>query len=187
MASRGHQVATPTREEELGNNGAGNQQELPVSPPPLVVDFGAIMQGLVQVMQTQANAHAALQAQVQAQARVPSKIVQRVVEGPSVLEHFRRLNPPYFKGESQPIIAKHWLRSIEKIFWTIRCEEDEKVNLATFMLEERADVWWSAMLQNLHEDGTIEATSGDFIQLFKSKYISEHVQDKMEQNFLSLT
>ena len=56
------------------------------------------------------------------------------------MEHFRRLNTPYFKGESQPIVDEHWLRSIEKIFWTIRCEEDEKVNLATFMLEEHADV-----------------------------------------------
>ena len=33
----------------------------------------------------------------------------------------------------------------------------------------------------------VEVTWGDFIRLFKSKYISEHVQDKMEQDFLSLT
>ena len=85
------------------------------------------------------------------------------MEGPSVLEHFRRLNPPYFKGKSQPIVVEHWLWSIEKIFWTIRCEEDEKVNLATFILEERADVWWSAVLWNLYEDDMIEVTWGDFI------------------------
>ena len=109
-------------------------------------------------MQTQANAHAALQVQVQAQARVPLKIVQRVTEGPSILEHFRRLNLPYFKGQSQPIIVEHWLRSIKKIFQTIRCEEDEKVNLATFMPKKRADVWWSAMLWNVYEDGTVEVT-----------------------------
>ena len=64
MAPRGHWVATPAREEDLGDNGARSQQGLPISPPPPVVDFGAMMQGLVQVMQTQANAHAALQAQV---------------------------------------------------------------------------------------------------------------------------
>ena len=104
-----------------------------------------------------------MQVQVQAQARVPSEVVQRVAEGPSVLEHFRILNPPYFKGESQPLVVEHWLRVIEKIFQTIRCEEDEKVNLATFMLEERADVWWSAVLRNLYENGTVEATWGDFV------------------------
>ena len=43
------------------------------------------------------------------------------------------------------------------------------------MLEERADVWWSVMLRNLYEDGTEEATWGDFIRLFKSKYILKHV------------
>ena len=187
MTPRGRRVATPAMDEEQRENEEGNQQELPIPPPPPLVDFGAVMQGLVQVMQTQANAHAALQAQVQAQARVSPEIVQRVTKGPSILEHFRRLNLPYFKEESQPIIVEHWLRSIEKIFWTIRCEEDEKVNLTTFMLKEHADVWWSAVLQNLYENDTIKATWGDFVHLFKSKYISEHVHDKMEQDFLSLT
>ena len=62
MAPRGRRVATPTREEDLRDNGVRNEQELPVPPPPPVVDFGAVMQGLVQVMQTQANAYTALQA-----------------------------------------------------------------------------------------------------------------------------
>ena len=109
MAPYSRWVATPTRDEGLRENGVGNQQELPVLPPPPVVDFSVVMQGLVQVMQTQSNAHVALQAQVQAQARVPPEVVQRVAEGPSILEHFRRLNPSYFKGESQPLVADHWL------------------------------------------------------------------------------
>ena len=79
MASHGHRVAAlvqdeeprrDERDEELRRDGQEGQQGLPVPPPPPVVDFGAVMQGLVQVMQTQANAHAALQAQVQAQVRV---------------------------------------------------------------------------------------------------------------------
>ena len=100
------------------------------------------------------------------------------------MEHFRRLNPPYFKGESQPLVAEHWLWAIEKIFWTIRCEEDEKVKLATCMLEEHADIWWSAMLRNQYENGIVESTWGDFVHLFKSKYIPEHVQDRMEQAYI---
>ena len=58
------------RDEELRRDGEEGQQGLPVPPPLPVVDFGAIMQGSVQMMQTQADAHAALQAQVQAQVRV---------------------------------------------------------------------------------------------------------------------
>ena len=70
MAPHGRRVATPTRDEEQKENGEANQQGLPIPPPPLVADLSAIMQGLMQVMQTQANVHAALQVQVQAQARV---------------------------------------------------------------------------------------------------------------------
>ena len=40
------------RDEELRRDGQEGQQGLPVPPPPPVVDFGAVMQGLVQVMQT---------------------------------------------------------------------------------------------------------------------------------------
>ena len=70
MASRSHRGTALVRDEEPRRDGQEGQQGLPVPPPPPVVDFGAIMQGLVQVMQTQADAHAALQAQVQAQVRV---------------------------------------------------------------------------------------------------------------------
>ena len=43
------------------------------------------------------------------------------------------------------------------------------------------------MLWNLYENDTVEATWGDFVHLFKIKYILELVQDKMEQDFFSLT
>ena len=64
MAPHGRQVATPARDEEQRENGEGNQQGLPIPSPPPIANFNDVMQGLVQVMQTQANAHATLQAQV---------------------------------------------------------------------------------------------------------------------------
>ncbi|MQL84944.1 hypothetical protein Taro_017451 [Colocasia esculenta] len=33
------------------------------------------------------------------------------------------------------------MREIEKIFRAIRCADEGKVTLATYMLQERADVW----------------------------------------------
>ena len=66
MASRSHRGTALVRDEEprrdeqdeeLRRDGEEGQQGLLVPPPPLVVDFGA-------VMQTQEDAHAALQAQV---------------------------------------------------------------------------------------------------------------------------
>ncbi|MQM06103.1 hypothetical protein Taro_038923 [Colocasia esculenta] len=67
--------------------------------------------------------------------------------GPSIMERFKRMSPPSFKGESDPLLAESWLREIEKIFRAISCADDDRVTLATYMLQERADVWWSSLLR----------------------------------------
>ncbi|MQM15511.1 hypothetical protein Taro_048457, partial [Colocasia esculenta] len=101
-------------------------------------------------MQMQAHTQATLQAQLEAQQ------AQADHGGPSIMERFKRMSPPSFKGESDPLRAESWMREIEKIFWAIRCVEDDKVTLATYMLQERADVWWSSLLRTRFEDGAVE-------------------------------
>ncbi|MQL78306.1 hypothetical protein Taro_010733, partial [Colocasia esculenta] len=54
--------------------------------------------------------------------------------GPSIMERFKRMAPPSFKGESQPLLAESWMREVEKIFQAIRCAEEDKVSLATYIL-----------------------------------------------------
>ncbi|MQL77842.1 hypothetical protein Taro_010266, partial [Colocasia esculenta] len=60
------------REDEPRREKRAEQQaptpQGPVLPPPPPVDYGVLMQGLVQAMQTQAHTQAALQAQLEAQA-----------------------------------------------------------------------------------------------------------------------
>ncbi|MQM21526.1 hypothetical protein Taro_054568 [Colocasia esculenta] len=72
------------------------------------------------------------------------------------MERFKRMSPPSLKGESDPLLAESWMREIKKIFRAIRCAEDDKVTLATYMLQERADVWWSSLLRTRFEDGAVE-------------------------------
>ncbi|MQL78811.1 hypothetical protein Taro_011233 [Colocasia esculenta] len=129
---------------------------------------------------------AALQTQLEAQAQVP---VPQAHDhgGPSIMEQFKRMSPPSFKGESDPLLAESWLREIEKIFQAIRCVEDDKVTLATYMLQERADVWWSSLLHTWFEGSVVEVFWDEFVRLFRAKFVPEHIQDKMEQEFLSLT
>ncbi|MQL69701.1 hypothetical protein Taro_002008 [Colocasia esculenta] len=71
MASRGRRGGAPAREDEPRRDERAEQQapapQGPVLPPPLPVDYGVFMQGLVQAMQTQAHTPAALQAQLEAQ------------------------------------------------------------------------------------------------------------------------
>ncbi|MQM18884.1 hypothetical protein Taro_051882 [Colocasia esculenta] len=129
-------------------------------------------------MQTQAQTTTVLQAQVQVQAQAPTQ--EAVFDGVPMIERFRRMTPPFFKGERDLILAESWLRETEKIFRAIRCVEEERVTLATYMLQERADVWWSSVLRTQFGDGAMEVAWTEFVHLFRAKYIPEHVQDLME-------
>ncbi|MQM16304.1 hypothetical protein Taro_049260 [Colocasia esculenta] len=117
-------------DESVGDQQAQDQTGVPLPPPPPPVDYRALMQGLVHAMQTQAQTTAALQAQVQ--ARAPAQ--EAVFGGVPMMERFRRMTLPFFKGESDPILAESWLRETEKIFRALRCAEEERVTLATYML-----------------------------------------------------
>ncbi|MQL92232.1 hypothetical protein Taro_024853 [Colocasia esculenta] len=135
MASRGRRGGVPTRDDEQRREERAEQQapapQGPVLPPPPPVDYGVFMQGLVQAMQTQAQTQAALQAQLEAQAQAPAQDHG----GPSIMERFKRMTPPSFKGESDPLMAESWLRETEKIFRAIRCPDEDKVTLATYRLQ----------------------------------------------------
>ncbi|MQM08684.1 hypothetical protein Taro_041541, partial [Colocasia esculenta] len=75
--------------------------------------------------------HHCLWTMAQAPAPVPQ---EQGHGGPSIMERFKRMAPPSFKGESQPLLAESWMREVEKIFRAIRCAENDKVSLATYML-----------------------------------------------------
>ncbi|MQL87889.1 hypothetical protein Taro_020443 [Colocasia esculenta] len=205
MATRGCRGVGPSRgDESAGGSQAPAQQAqdqtgVALPPPPPPVNYGALMQGLVHAMQTQAHTIVALLAQAPAH--------EAVFGGVPMMERFRRMTPPFFKGESDPILAESWLRETEKIFRAVCCAEEERVTLATYMLQvkgyacclkftlscidissqEHANVWWSSVLRTQFADGALEVAWAEFVCLFRAKYIPEHVQDRMEQEFLTLT
>ncbi|MQM06025.1 hypothetical protein Taro_038846 [Colocasia esculenta] len=51
----------------------------------------------------------------------------------------------------------------------------------------RVDVWWASLLRTRFEDGAIDVAWDEFVRLFQAKFVPEHVQDRMEQEFISLT
>ncbi|MQL94438.1 hypothetical protein Taro_027093 [Colocasia esculenta] len=53
--------------------------------------------------------------------------------------------------------------------------------------QERADVWWASSLRTRFKDGAINVAWDEFVMLFRAKFILKHIQDRMEQEFLSLT
>ncbi|MQM18823.1 hypothetical protein Taro_051820 [Colocasia esculenta] len=171
MASRGRRGAHAREDEQRREDRDEQQAPAPqgptVLPPPPPVDYGVFMQGLAQ-----------------APAPVPQ---EHGHGGPSIMQRFKRMAPPSFNGESQPLLAESWMREIEKIFRAIRCAEEDKLSLATYMLQERADVWWASLLRTKFEDGAVEVAWDEFVRLFRAKFIPEHIQDKMEHEFFTLT
>ncbi|MQM00171.1 hypothetical protein Taro_032902 [Colocasia esculenta] len=117
MATRGRRGDVSTRgDESVGGSQAPTQHAhdstgVPLPPPPPPVNYGALMQGLVHAMQTQAQATVALQPQA------PTH--EAVFGGVLMMEGFKRMTPPFFKGESDPILAESWLRETKKIFRAI--------------------------------------------------------------------
>ncbi|MQM19069.1 hypothetical protein Taro_052069, partial [Colocasia esculenta] len=70
------------------------------------------------------------------QPRAPAPVPQEHgLGGPSIMEMFKRMALPPFKGESQPLLAESWMIEVEKIFRAIRCVEEDNVSLATYMLQ----------------------------------------------------
>ncbi|MQL89830.1 hypothetical protein Taro_022413 [Colocasia esculenta] len=53
--------------------------------------------------------------------------------------------------------------------------------------QERADVWCASLLRTRFEDGSIGVAWDEFVRLFWAKFVPEHIQERMEQEFLSLT
>src|SRR5262249_22472533 len=106
--------------------------------------------------------------------------------GASMMEWFRRMRPPFFKEESSPEVAEGWIRETKKIFHAIRCPEEDKVPLATFTLQDRADVWWPSTLRTVFDERE-DVSWRDFLAVIRKKFFPELIQEKLEQEFLALT
>ena len=68
------------------------------------------------------------------------------------------------------------------------CNDDQRVILATFVLQGEADHWWDAKSRLLRaglQDAPI--TWELFLEAFHEKYFPERVRHQMEADFLKLT
>ncbi|KAJ4717071.1 Retrotransposon protein, putative, Ty3-gypsy subclass [Melia azedarach] len=84
-----------------------------------------------------------------------------------VVEQFRKLQPPFFEGSINPLVAEEWVRELEKIFRLIDCTDQQKVTCATYMLKRSASHW--------------------FKELFNEKYFPQSLRDDKEAEFIQLT
>ena len=102
-----------------------------------------------------------------------------------LLNQFRKANPPSFHGEYDPEVAERWVRQIEKIFGVLECTTEQRVTLATYMLEGEAELWWKSA-RRLLEARDLHLTWELFVETFYDKYFPENVKNQKEAEFLTL-
>ncbi|XP_043694196.1 uncharacterized protein LOC122644893 [Telopea speciosissima] len=120
----------------------------------------------------------------QAQA-VPVNNPPRPIDGTSkMVTEFRKLRPLAFKGTSaDPIIAKGWLRELEKNFELLQCSDEQKVACSTYILQGEADLWWQTTKRIL--EGQL-VTWAQFLELFREKYFPITVRQAKAAEFIKL-
>ena len=75
---------------------------------------------------------------------------------------------------------------MEKKFKVMRCPEEEKVNLATYMFQEHAKYWWQALQRTTFVDQEGPIPWEKFLEIFRAKYFPNHVQEQKERELVEL-
>jgi hypothetical protein len=89
------------------------------------------------------------------------------------LTQFVRLNPLSFSSSSEPIVADHWLCTINKKLDTIEAQEVERVWFAAHQLEGPAAEWWDNYQITYLDVNAI--TSNQFQQAFCTAHVADGV------------
>ncbi|XP_038971076.1 uncharacterized protein LOC120104260 [Phoenix dactylifera] len=140
------------------------------------------MQTIVGLMQMQQQL---LQQQAQLPQTQPQQGRGEQCEQRSSIAEFKRLAPPAFKGTTEPLEADNWLTEMEKAFTVLRCQADEKILFASYMMQGEAFNWWR-MLEHKYEQDREPLTWEKFRGAFYDKYFSRSVRMQKEQEFIHL-
>ncbi|XP_057965479.1 uncharacterized protein LOC131156045 [Malania oleifera] len=102
-------------------------------------------------------------------------------------EKFTHLKPPTFARSTNPILAKNWIREIEKILVVLRCTEEQKVLYATFKLTGEGERWWEA-IKLLKEQRLVPVamTWSHFREVFFDRYFLASIRKVKADELLNL-
>lgn len=108
-----------------------------------------------------------------------------------MLDLYRRQNPPVFQGNvgADPSEGEFWIEQIEKLLDHLHCEEEEKVNCATFMLQGEAKRWWKGVKRAMAAPASARTPYvrwERFKELFNDKYFPLNLRMAKERAFMDL-
>ena len=168
----------PPKRDTRANN--SNNQDNSQNPPPMGhVDpiVAQLLQTLAQQTTTLAQQQHQIQQQLQQQQQHPQVLPV------ATFKTFQAVKPPEFKGSSDPVEARTWLKEMEKAFTLTEVVEEKKTEYAVYFLKNEASYWWES-IKVMEPEGVV--TWDRFKELFLEKYFPDYMRDQMEIKFLEL-
>ncbi|XP_057797627.1 uncharacterized protein LOC131013499 [Salvia miltiorrhiza] len=101
-------------------------------------------------------------------------------------ELFLRQNPPVFNGSGDPAKTEEWIRSMERIFRFLRCDDHERLTCMSYQLKGSADFWWEAKQRTMTPEQVDALTWDQFKAAMCEKYIPRSYRKKKETDFANL-
>ena len=80
------------------------------------------------------------------------------------------------------MMFEDWLKELDQIFSLMRCQYEDRVLLATYVLQGRAYDWWQSTHRVYFEDFALEDIDWEsFCIVFRDRYVPQHLQDQKEE------
>ncbi|CAH9114573.1 unnamed protein product [Cuscuta europaea] len=92
-------------------------------------------------------------------------------------------NPPKYLGEEDHLILEDWIRTFDKLFDSLNCSPEQRVNIAVYYLHQEADHWWAANGPALL--GQPGFDWGDFIVALHDRFYPDHVKEANYDEFVN--
>jgi hypothetical protein len=109
----------------------------------------------------------------------------------TILTEFLQTNPLTFVTTPEPMDAEDWLRDTERKLNTIRCNDEEKVRYATFLLSGPAASWWDNVMLSQPIEHIVSWE--EFKNKFRESQVPESILEFkrrefeiLQQNYLSV-
>ncbi|XP_047314552.1 uncharacterized protein LOC124918447 [Impatiens glandulifera] len=100
-----------------------------------------------------------------------------------VYKKFMGFKPTDFRGSTDPLEAKEWMKTMDTIFTFMQCSNLDQVRCASFMFKDDARIWWQGAKATLDLNAE---TWEEFKAVFYGKYFTLSTRNKLAREFLEI-
>ncbi|KAJ0717338.1 putative transcription factor interactor and regulator CCHC(Zn) family [Helianthus annuus] len=103
------------------------------------------------------------------------------------LDRFQKLKPKSFSTAATPVEAENWIAHMEKNFEVLGVNDEFKVRLASYKLEDDAHRWWKTLKNARGGDNYAAALAwDDFRALFYQQYFTDADRSEYLREYASI-